>query len=406
MTENGQSESAICLYNADIYTGFTHITDGFVLIRDGFIENVYSTARLDRYTKGSDYRMIDCGGAMIAPGFFDTHIHGIHGFGTEDADPSAILEMAAHLPAYGVTSFIPTLATLGKEHSLRALKAIREAMAIQEEEGVQGARIAGIHMEGPFISEKKKGIHDPSFIRDVDTALLKEYWQASGGSIRAMTVAPELKGMREFASEAQKYGIVLLAGHSNASYEQMVEGIEAGILHATHFFNAMRSMHHRDPGVVGAILIHPEISCELISDGIHVHPSLVEFLVKEKPAGKIVLVTDSLKPTGLDPHGVYDVKGDNVQLENGVFCRVEDGTIAGSALTMDRGIRQMLSYGMSRSEVIPMACLNPARIYEADDLIGSLLPGRNADLVICSREIEVSRTMIGGKFVFDRESRA
>ncbi len=396
-----EQNQSYCLFNADIYTGFTHIRSGFVLIRNGVIENVYSTQRLENYSAIAAYEMVDCKGAVITPGFFDTHIHGIHGYGTEDATTEAILKMAEHQLAYGVTSFHPTLASLEKQHTLRAIRAITEAKKIQQREGLPGATIRGTHLEGPFISEKKKGIHDASFIRAVDTDLLKEYWDASEGLITAMTVAPELKGMRAFANEAQKYGILLLAGHSNASYEQMVEGIEAGILHAAHFFNAMRSMHHRDPGVVGAILIHPEISCELISDGIHVHPALVEFLVKEKPAGKIVLVTDSLKPTGLSSDGIYDVKGDNVRLENGVFCRVEDGTIAGSALTMNASIRHMLGYGVSRSEAIPMATLNPARIYETDNLFGSLLPGRQADLVVCDKELNVKRTMIGGKFVYD-----
>ncbi len=158
------------------------------------------------------------------------------------------------------------------EETLRAIRAIVEA---PREPG--SAQILGMHLEGPFISREKKGIQRESCIRDVSVELLKEYWELSEGTIISMTVAPELKGMRELVLEAQKLGITLLAGHSNATYEQMVEGIEAGILHSTHFFNAMRSMHHRDPGVVGAILIHPEISCELIADGVHVHPALVSF---------------------------------------------------------------------------------------------------------------------------------
>ncbi len=401
MNSKGQEKNAFCLYNADIYTGFTHIREGFILIRNGVIENVHSMQRFESYSDISMYEKVDCKGAVITPGFFDTHIHGIHGYGTEDATVEAILKMAEHQLAYGVTSFLPTLASLEKQHTLRAIRAITEAQKLQQKEGIPGATIRGMHLEGPFISTNKKGIHDANFIKAADKDLLKEYWDASEGTITAMTVAPELKGMRSFANEAQKLGITLLAGHSNASYEQMVEGIEVGILHAAHFFNAMRSMHHRDPGVVGAILIHSEISCELISDGIHVHPALVEFLVKEKPAGKIVLVTDSLKPTGLSPDGIYDVKGDNVRLENGVFCRVEDGTIAGSALTMNASIRYMLGYGLTKSDAIPMATLNPARIYETDNLFGSLLPGRQADLVVCDKELNVKRTMIGGRFCYD-----
>lgn len=392
-----ENKRAFCLYNAEIYTGFTYIPNGFILIKDGVVENVYSQQRLSLYREQEEYEMMDMQGKIVCPGFIDTHIHGLRGFGAEEGSMESIRGMSDALPEYGVTAFSPTIAPMAEDDVRRAIEAVVEAKKVQT-----GAKILGIHMEGPFISRKKKGIQQEAYIRDVDLSLLQEYWELSQGQIIAMTVAPELKGMRELVLKAQSLGITLLAGHSNATYEQMVEGIEAGILHSTHFFNAMRSMHHRDPGVVGAILIHPEISCELISDGIHVHPALVRFLVKEKSAGKIVLITDSLQPTGL-PDGIYTVKGDRVRRKDGVFCRVDDDTIAGSGLTMNRGVRNMIKYGTDISEAINMASLNPARVYQLDKHLGSLLPGRRADLVVCTDDIEIDCTMIDGEVVYAKE---
>lgn len=394
------STRAICLYDGDIYTGYTRIKGGFILLKEGRVENVYSGARLKEVTGSGEYEMIDLKKAIVIPGMLDTHMHGIGGFGVEDGRRQSILEIAERLPSFGVTSFFPTIATLPEEQTIKSIEAIRDAMAEQARSGVGGARILGTHLEGPFISEKKKGIHQADAIRTVDLGLFERFLASAEGSLQVMTVAPELKGMRQLVLRAQERGIYLAAGHSNATYDQMVEGIEAGILHATHFFNAMRSMHHRDPGVVGAILIHPEISCELIADGIHVHPAILQFLVKEKPPGKIVLVTDCLKPTGEEGDGPFIVKGDHVKLENGVFCRIEDGTIAGSALTMDRALRNMLSYGLDLSEAVPMASLNPARVYDLDHEYGSLLPGRRADLTILEEGLKVRATMVGGQFVY------
>jgi N-acetylglucosamine-6-phosphate deacetylase len=393
-----KSGKGICIHHADIFTGYTQIKKGFILIEGDEVKSVYSLNRYEAYKSRNDYIHVNAEGLTLSPGFIDTHIHGLRGYGVDTGTVEDILGMASVLPEYGVTAFIPTVPVLDEQQTFEVIKAIVEAKRRQ----TGGARIIGIHLEGPFINPKKKGIHVEEYIREVDLDLFSRFAKASEGLLTSMTVAPELKGMRELVLEAQEQGVVLLAGHSNATYEQMLEGIEAGILHATHFFNAMRSMHHRDPGVVGAILIHPELSCELIADGNHVHPALVEFLVKEKSAGKIVLVTDSLSPTGL-PTGIYEVKGDRLHNKDGVFKRVEDDTIAGSALTMNVGIKNMIAYGTDPAEAVNMATLNPARVYNLDDQLGSLLPGKQADLVICDEHLNVAASMIGGKLAFSRK---
>jgi N-acetylglucosamine-6-phosphate deacetylase len=396
--EAGELHKGLCIHHADIFTGFTEIRKGFILIEADEIKSVYSLNRYESYRHRDDYVHIDAQGLSLSPGFIDTHLHGLRGFGVDTGNVDDILGMAKVLPECGVTAFIPTIPTLKEGRTFNVISAIVEAKRRQTE----GARILGIHLEGPFINPKKKGIHNESFIRDVDIDLFNRYFEASGGLVKSMTVAPELKGMRELVMEAQEKGVVLLAGHSNATYEQMLEGIEAGILHATHFFNAMRSMHHRDPGVVGAILIHPELSCELIADGHHVHPALVEFLVKEKSAGKIVLVTDALNPTGLE-FGIYTVNGDEIHVKDGVFKRVDDDTIAGSALTMNIGIRNMIAYGTDPAEAVNMATLNPARVYNLDDELGSLLPGKQADLVVCDEHLNVAASFVAGKLAYTKD---
>ena len=201
----------------------------------------------------------------------------------------------------------------------------------------------GLHLEGPFISPEKPGALSPSAISPVNLDLMDKLWAASNGNIVNMTVAPELKNMRELALYCIKKNIVLQAGHTNALYENMLEGIQAGILHSTHLFNAMSQMHHRNPGAVGAILIHPEMSCEIIADGIHVHPDLIRLLARDKPIDKIVLITDSLKPTE-QQEGTLIANGEEVALQGGCFHRKTDGVIAGSSLSMIRGVKNLVSF--------------------------------------------------------------
>ena len=227
-----------------------------------------------------------------------------------------------------------------------------------------------------------------------DIQLMRRLWDTSGGRIISMTVAPELKGMRELAHYCGDLGIVLQAGHSNASYDQMLEGIQAGILHSTHFFNAMRPLHHRDPGVAGAILIHPEVSCEIIPDGFHVHPALIKLLMKGKPPDKIVMVSDALKPAGQE-HGVLTANGEQVYYAEGVFHRAADNVIAGSALTMDAGVRFLVEKGFNTEVVLNMASVNPAKVLRLGNR-GHLLPGMRADIAVLDEHLNVEAVFIRG----------
>lgn len=430
----------IALTNARVHTGFTVLENSAVLIDGGVIHDVVTARRLKKMDLPEDTPSIDFSGRIIAPGFIDTHIHGIAGRGTEDGEARSVREMASALPRFGVTAFCPTIYPQEPEALLRSVEAAALAAAEQETEAAAEAKAAaaqaartstgreegearpkaaeakaeaapapigpeqgearpeaavlGIHLEGPFISPEQAGVQRPEHMRLPDIDLMRRLWEASGGRIISMTVAPELKGMRELAHYCGDLGIVLQAGHSNASYDQMLEGIQAGILHSTHFFNAMRPLHHRDPGVAGAILIHPEVSCEIIPDGFHVHPALIKLLMKGKPPDKIVMVSDSLKPAGQE-HGVLTANGEQVYHAEGVFRRAADNVIAGSALTMDAGVRFLAEKGFNTEVVLNMASANPAKVLRLGNR-GHLLPGMRADIVVLDEHLNAEAVFIRG----------
>jgi N-acetylglucosamine-6-phosphate deacetylase len=209
-----------------------------------------------------------------------------------------------------------------------------------------------------------------------------------------MTVAPELKGMRELALFCIKKGIILQAGHTNAKYENMVEGMQAGILHSTHLFNAMSKLDHRNPNAVGAVLIHPEMSCEIIADGFHVHPDLFKLLLRDKPVDKIVLITDALKPTE-QKEGPFFANGEEVVFRDGIFHRKIDDIIAGSALTMIRGVKNLAASGFSLEDAVKTASFNPANVMRYRNK-GAIIPGHDADLTVFDRDFNILAVIIGG----------
>ena len=369
-----------------------------MLTEGGLVSDVFSQKRFEQRHFASDVRIIDVDGAYIAPGFIDTHIHGIGGYGTEDAGNEAgsnkgaesTLAMSRLLAEWGVTAFNPTLYPSEPEHMLQAVREISSAIGREE-----GARIMGLHLEGPFLSQARLGVQKSDTVRPADIQFMEQLWDAAAGRIINMTVAPEIKGMRELALFCIKKGIILQAGHTDAEYENMVEGMQAGILHSTHFFNAMSKLENRNPNAVGAILIHPEMSCEIIADGFHVHPDLFKLLLRDKPIDKIVLVTDGLKPTE-QKEGPFFANQEEVCFQNGVFHRKSDGVIAGSGLTMIRGIKNLVASGFSLEDAVKTASFNPAQVMRYNKQ-GAIIPGRLADITVFNHDFEIRLVMIGGK---------
>ncbi|MDR0554100.1 MAG: N-acetylglucosamine-6-phosphate deacetylase [Treponema sp.] len=388
--------SSLCLHNGTVMTGFAVMEHCDVLVENGVVADVFSKKRFEQKRFPPETKIIDVHEASIAPGFIDTHIHGFGGHGTEDAEVwskngvESIIEMSRLLTKCGVTAFNPTLYPSEPESMLNAVTQISAAMGREP-----GARIMGLHLEGPFISPDRLGVQKPETVRPADLAFMEELWSASKGSVVNMTVAPEIKGMRELALYCIKKGIVLQAGHTNAKYENMVEGMQTGILHSTHLFNAMSKMDHRNPNAVGTILIHPEMSCEIIADGFHVHPDLFKLLLRDKSIDKIVLITDSLKPTE-QAEGPFFANGEEVVLHDGAFHRKSDDVIAGSSLTMIRGVKNLVSFGFSLEDAVRTASSNPAQVMRYRGK-GTIIPGNDADLVVFDKDFQILAVTVAGE---------
>ncbi len=321
------------------------------------------------------------GSAMIAiPGFIDTHIHGIGGCGTEDMSEQAILSMSETLLKAGTTAFFPTLYTDTYDVMMAALKAIVSASGKEK-----GARIAGIHIEGPFISENKIGAQNPLGRKDPDIRLFREFVQEGKGLVKAMTIAPELPGTREIAEEAARCGVTLLMGHTDATYDEALRGMDMGIRHATHLFNAMSGFNHRNPGVAGCALMHPQMHAEIIADGVHVHKDIVKFLLETKGSGKVVTVTDSLRPT-MQESG--ELTANRVLVEMGPGLWVTKGKpdlYQGSALTMLKAFRNLIAWGVSLEDAINSTSLTPGLLYSIE----------NDDYILLSDRLELIKVLKG-----------
>lgn len=383
------------LIHGVVVTGTIKIPNcGLYIDPSGNIGDIFNMNRFNQKQFPPGTEIIDVKGSYIAAGFIDTHIHGIGGYGTEDANPTSILKMSERLADFGVSGFFPTIYTDTKENMIKAINAVVEA--IGEE---QGAEILGINVEGPFISHERIGAQNEAGIQKVDLALFNDIIKAGKGHIVCMTVAPELKNMRDLALSAIKQGIVLLAGHTNATYENIIEGMQVGILHSTHFFNAMSRLHHRNPGTVGAIMIEEDMQCEIIADGVHVHPELVKLLLKEKSVRNVVLITDSLKPTKQEKGDLFANGEPAVLDKDGAFHRKDDPeTILGSALTMLQGIKNLVSWEVPIESAVQMASANPARIYNID-MKGKLIPGYLADIIVFDEEINLKGLFIRGNLI-------
>lgn len=383
-------DTAICLHNANVLTGFSVMQNCAVYIKNDKIADVYSEQRFLQKKFSPKVKIINVNGAYIAPGFIDTHIHGIGGFSADDADSKSILKMSDILASYGVTSFIPTIGATPEKQLMPKIKAVLKAMGREK-----GAHILGIHLEGPFLSPERIGGQEQEGISPVDLAYMERIYKTAKGKIINMTVAPELKGMRDLALYCIEKGIILQAGHTNATYDQMIEGMQANIMHVTHMFNAMRPLHHREPGTVGAALTHPEISCEIIGDGVHVNPNLIQLLMKSKPLSQLVLITDSLK------YAKAEIPADADFYFDQCFKRKADNVIIGSGITMLDGFKNLVSYGIPPEKAIRMASVNPAKIMQQPHK-GLIIPGYDADLVVFNQDFDIIHTIIDGQFLKEK----
>ena len=385
-------KNALLIQNAKLASDSTLKSNcGILISQDGYIADVFDMLDFDSQRHIAD-EVYDAKGQVVSPGLIDTHIHGVGGFGTDDGKIESILGMSETLAKFGVTGFLPTL------YAGRPEKMEREALAILEAMGKeQGARILGINFEGPFLSPLRAGAQDAASISEPSAEVFQHFVDICKGHLVCMTVAPELNNIEKIAAIAKKENIVLLAGHTNATYDQAEKSVELGIKHATHMFNAMPDIGHKDLKVSGAALIDDRFSCEIISDGVHVNKDLVKYVATKKPSDKVVLITDSLAPAGLGK-GTFIANGTKVELgEIGAFVNADNhNLLCGSALTLNRAVGNLTSWGVEVEKVVAMATKNPANIYGFKD-IGIIKKGHRADISIFDENFNAVAVFIAGK---------
>ena len=366
-------------------------TNAHVFTPDGFVLGGFTVedGRFGKVFAGDQDGGTDLQGAYVIPGLVDIHTHGAANADFSDGNAEGLQRMAVHLAKCGVTSFAPTSMTLPYENLAAAFQT---AVALQENRLVGCARVMGIHMEGPYFYEKKKGAQNGAYLKLPDPDGFRRLWEGCGGLVRIVDVAPELEGAAAFTAGAGELCTVSVA-HTDADFETAKAVFEAGARHLTHLYNAMPPIHHRSPGVIGAASERDDVIAELICDGLHVHPSAVRMAFKLFP-GRICLISDSLRCCGM-PDGEYELGGQRVFLSDGV-ARLADGTIAGAASDLYRDMRNAVSFGIDRDEAIRAATIRPAREIGQDREIGSIEAGKLADFVLCSEDLSLKAVYIGG----------
>jgi N-acetylglucosamine-6-phosphate deacetylase len=376
-----------------LYTPTEQVVRPIVCMQDGVVASIDSAE--SREVPGNT-RVLDLGDAMLVPGYIDMHIHGGAGHDVMETGGDALPAVEKLLHAHGVTTYFPTTVTAPMDRTLRALEhlatAIEKARASSEEDR---ARPVGIHLEGPFISHARPGVHPPADLLKPSLAAFEKFWEASRGTIKIITIAPELEGARAVISEASRRGVCVSMGHSDANLQQAQDGVAAGVRHATHTFNAMRPLEHRDPGIIAEALMDDRVSAEIIADGIHVDPLMVQLFLRVKGAEGAVLVTDATAATGM-PNGRYHLGSLEVEVKDGKV--LHGGKLAGSVLTMDQAVRNIVKFANWKlPEAVRLATMNPARASGLAAGTGTVAPGAPADIVALTPAGEVMKTIVRGR---------
>jgi len=345
-----------------------------------------------RRAAGPAERLIDAQGLWVAPGLIDVHVHGGAGRDTMDATPEALHGMARFFARHGVTCYLPTTVAASSQATLAAA----ENVARCPQPG-DGAHHLGVHLEGPYLNPDHRGAQPLEHLRDPDP---EEYdaWLATG-CVRLITVAPELDGALALIAQWVGEGVEFAVGHSGASYEQVLKAADHGLRQATHTFNGMLGLHHRIPGTVGAVLADDRIYAQVIADGVHVHPAVVKLLVRTKGVSRTILITDAICAAGLRD-GEYNLGGQTITVREGI-SRTAAGGLAGSSLTLDAGLRNVINYtGLSLEEALPMATSVPAEAIGLAGRKGVLVPGADADVILLDADLNVRLTVVAGQIVY------
>ena len=383
----------IALTAATLLTPMERIDQPLLLIEDGVIRRLGARANSEI---PANCRIVDLQDATLAPGLIDIHIHGGAGHDIMEANAEALPALERLLVCHGVSSYFPTTVTAPLEATLAALERLAAAVESAQEDPVDELRAVplGIHLEGPFISHTRRGVHPAQDLLPPTVQTFGRFWQAARGHIRIMTIAPELPGASEVISDAARLGVCVSLGHSNADLNSTRAAVTAGARHATHTFNAMRPLSHRDPGILAEVLTDSRVSADIIADGVHVDPAVVELFLKAKGADAAVLITDATAATGM-PEGRYRLGSCEVEVKDG--RSLIDGKLAGSILTMDRALRNVMQYAhWDLQNALRLATVNPARVAGFNNH-GEVKEGAPADLVVLGPKGEVRKTIVRGE---------
>ncbi|MDB5084924.1 MAG: N-acetylglucosamine-6-phosphate deacetylase [Bacilli bacterium] len=372
------------------------IDEGLVVVDGSRI--VYAGPRSE-WHKPLNGSLVEVKKGWIWPGLIDIHIHGSAGYDTMDSAPEALIAISAQLARFGVTGFLATTMTASLDVLERTVQ--RVAKIAQDPHTLPGAKVMGIHLEGPWINRAYKGAQNEKSVVNPVLDQVQTLYQASVGFIRLVTLAPELPGADEAIRYLVSEGTKVSAGHSAATFEQIMHAVGLGVDHFTHCFNAMTGLHHREPGVVGAAMYYDHASCELIADGFHVHPVVIKLLYKIKGRDRLVLISDGIRATGMDD-GRYELGGQEVLLEDGQ-AKLADGTLAGSVLTLNQAVANLVNLcGISLQDAVYMASCTPAEVIGVSAYKGKLQAGYDADLTIVNDQYEVLTTVVEGRVVYQR----
>ena len=385
----------LALKGGKIITPFRIIKQGSIVIENG---QIVELGEVENVTIPGDAQLIDISGKAVCPGFVDLLIHGALGRDFSEGDEQAFEIIGQRFLQHGSTTLMASLYAKPEEEMLSNIRKL--AGYIQKH---PDSNIRGIHLEGPYLNKAFKGAMNEDWLWTPSLDSWLKMWDASQGLVKLMTIAPELPGALEVIRDAAKKGVVISIGHSMATYKEIELAIDNGAAHVTHIFNAMKPLHHREPGVALAALLRDELKIELIADTYHVHPAMMEFLLKIKKPNGIILITDSITPGGMHEGEEFEFADQKVRIKGGKAV-LDNGTIAGSTLTLNYAVKNMVETAGARiTEAVRMASLNGAKVLGIDRKKGILSVGRDADLVVLGDDYAVDMTIMGGKVVYRKE---
>jgi len=383
----------LALTGGKIITPFRVIDDGTILIEKGKIAGLGKSSEI---TPPPEYKVIDVHAKLVCPGFADLLVHGGAGHGFADDNSESIEKISSYFLRHGSTTMLASLFAKPERLLLKDLRRVADFI-----EGHPGSNIRGIHMEGPYLNKQLKGAMNQDYLWKPDVDSWKKIWDASKGHIKIMTIAPELPDADKVMRAAAQDGVVLSIGHSMASYDEVLNAIDNGAAHVTHIFNAMQQFHHRTPSIVLASLMHNELKIELIADTLHVHPAVIQLLLKLKGSSGIILVSDSIRAGGMH-EGEYEFADQKIYMK-GKKAFLEDGTLAGSTLTLNLAIKNMVeAAGAKITEAVRMASLNGVKVLNLDHKKGILAVGKDADIAVLNSNYEVELTTLKGRITYGK----